>query len=127
MRLNVTNNEGAPDILYQVPLAMDNLSSADTEIDVVDRFKLLGVTLSSNLTWTSHINDICTKASKRLYVLRILKRSGTPRKDLITIYSAFIRPVLEYACQLWHFSLPQYLADEIESDQRRALRTDCAT
>ena len=65
---------------------------------------------------------ICINASKRLYALRILKRSGAPPKDLITVYCAFIRPVLEYACQVWHFSLPQYLADEIESVQRRALR-----
>lgn len=41
------------------PLALDNLSSADTEIDVVDHFKFLGVTISSNLTWTSDVNDIC--------------------------------------------------------------------
>ena len=65
---------------------------------------------------------ICINASKRLYALRILKRSGAPPKDLTTVYCAFIRPVLEYTCQVWHFSLPQYLADEIESVQRRALR-----
>ena len=41
------------------PLALDNLSSADTEIDVVDHFKFPGVTISSNLTWTSDVNDIC--------------------------------------------------------------------
>lgn len=43
------------------PLALDNLSSADTEIDVdvVDHFIFLGVTISSNLTWTSDVNDIC--------------------------------------------------------------------
>ena len=80
------------------------------------------MTISSNLTWTSEINDICAKASNRLYALRILKRSGASLKDLITVYCAFIRPHLEYARQVWHFSLPQYLADAIESVQRRALR-----
>jgi hypothetical protein len=35
---------------------------------------------------------------------------------------AFIRPVLEYASPVWHFSLPQFLAEQIESIQKRTLR-----
>ena len=65
--------------------------------------------ISLNLTWTSHIDGICSKARKRLSALRILKRSGAPPKDLITVYCAFKRPV------------PQYLADGIDSVQRRGL------
>ena len=104
------------------PVTLQKLSSDQKQIDIVDNFKLLGVTISSNLTWNSHITDICTKASKRLYALRILKRSGAPPKDIITVYCSFIRPVVEYASQVWHFSLPHYLNDEVESIQRRALR-----
>ena len=40
----------------------------------------------------------------------------------MSVYSAFIRPVLKYACQVWHFSIPQHLNDQIEQVQRRALR-----
>ena len=78
--------------------------------------------ISSDLTWNAHVDYICTKASKRLYALRILKRSGAPANDLITVFCAFIRPVLEYASPVWHFSLPQFLADQIESIQKRALK-----
>ena len=59
---------------------------------------------------------------ERFYALRIVKHSGAPPKDLTAVYCAFIRLVLEYTCQAWHFTLPQWLADEIESVQRRALR-----
>ena len=55
-------------------------------------------------------------------MLYVFRNSGAPQKDLITVYCAFTRPVLEYACQVWHFSLPQYLADEIDSVQSRTLR-----
>ena len=34
-----------------------------------------------------------------------------------------IRPVLEYACPVWHTCLPKYMSDSIEIIQRRALRT----
>ena len=78
--------------------------------------------ISSDLTWNAHVDYICTKASKRLYALKILKRSGAPANDLITVFCAFIRPVLEYASPVWHFSLPQFLADQIESIQKRVLK-----
>jgi len=45
-----------------------------------------------------------------------------PRGDLITIYTALIRSILEYACPVWHSSLPQYLIEVIERIQKRAFR-----
>ena len=104
------------------PLLFDNLSSSGSDIEVVQNFKLLGLTISSDLTWNNHVTNICTNASKRLYALRLLKRSGAPAEDLIIVYCAFIRPVLEYACPVWHFSLTQTLSDQIEHIQKRALR-----
>ena len=60
--------------------------------------------------------------SKRLYALRILKRSGVPPADLRIVYCSFIRPILEYACPAWHSSLPQKLRDQVEQVQRRATK-----
>jgi hypothetical protein len=34
----------------------------------------------------------------------------------------FIRPVLEYACQVWHSSLSSTLSDQIEHVQKRAIK-----
>ena len=36
-------------------------------LEVVDSVKLLGLNISSDLTWNIHINEIRKKASKRLY------------------------------------------------------------
>ena len=122
MSLNVKKTKELRTSFFKNPVQFDNLTSAGTEINIVDNFKLLGVTISSDLTWNTHIDVICAKASRRLYPLRILKSSGAPPKDIMSVYSAFIRPVLEYACQVWHFSIPQHLNDQIEQVQRRALR-----
>ncbi len=43
-------------------------------------------------------------------------------KDLLNIYLSVIRPVLEYACPVWHLHLPKYLCDSIQCIQNRALR-----
>jgi hypothetical protein len=42
--------------------------------------------------------------------------------DLLTIYIALIRSVLEYCCPVWHTNLPFYLSEQIERLQKRVLR-----
>ena len=91
-------------------------------MDLVSQAKLLGVVISSDLKWNQHVDAICKKASKRLYALRLLKRSALPEDVLITVYRTIIRPILEYACEAWHYSLPLYLSELLERIQKRALR-----
>ena len=67
-----------------------------------------------------HVMDICKKISSRLYFLKQLKRAKVPPKELVLFYTTCIRPVTEYACQVFHNSLPQYLSYEIEKLQKRA-------
>ena len=38
------------------------------------------------------------------------------------MYTTIIRPVLEYACQVWHFNIQEYLSEDIEQIQRCAFR-----
>ena len=35
-----------------------------------------------------------------------------------------IRPVLKYACPVWHTMLPKHLSDSVEMIQKRALRSN---
>ena len=44
-------------------------------LEVVDHAKLLGVTITSNLSWNMHVSEMVEKASKRLYIPRQLKRA----------------------------------------------------
>ena len=50
----------------------------------------------------------CEKAGKRLYMLYQLKRARITQKDLVSVYVSVGRPVLEYACPVWHTNFPQY-------------------
>ena len=67
----------------------------------VEHAKMLGVTISNNLTWSKHVDNIVSKARKRVYMLPQLKRAGISKTDLhmVKIYVSVIRPVglLEYA------------------------------
>ena len=81
---------------------------------------MLGVTISNNLTWSKHVDNIVSKAGKRVYMLYQLKRAGISQNDLVKSYVSIIRPVLEYACPVF---LPKYLSDAIEMIQKRVLRS----
>ena len=106
------------DFLHDMP----NLNVDRMPVQKVRYAKLLGITISCDLTWNRHIENIVAKAGKRLYVLYQLKRAGISQADLITVYLSIIRPVLEYACPAWHTNLQVYLSNNIELIQKRALR-----
>ena len=84
--------------------------------------KMLGVTFSVDLKWNAHVDEIVKKVNKRLYFLRQLKRAQVKSKELVLFYLTCIRSVMEYACALFHSSLPQYLSVDLERCQKRALR-----
>ena len=99
------------------PLQINGVS-----VSQVNEPKLLGVIISRDLKWDSHVKHIHQKASKRLYYLRELKRSGVPTKLLCKVYISIIRPVLEYACPVWCCSLSKEMRKLLESVQKRTCR-----
>jgi len=84
-------------------------------------FKLRGVHVASDLKWSHHVDAITSKVAARLHFLKQLKRSGAGWDDLLCFYGTVIRPVLEYACPVWHTSLTAVQMKALESLQRRAL------
>ena len=59
--------------------------------------KLLGLTISDDLTWNAHVNEVVKKASKKLYSLVQLKRSRLPPSDLVLLYLSCVRSTVDYA------------------------------
>ena len=92
------------------------------QLEVVKTAKILGLVVSNDLKWNAHIDAVLKKASKRLYFLVQLKRARVRTNELCSFYTTCIRSVIEYSCQVYHFALPEYLSDNLERLQRRALR-----
>ena len=86
-------NSITPPPLY----ARDDFSSP---LQQVDSIKYLGVVLTSNLTWSVHISNVCTKTWKLIGMFHC-----SP-KVMLRLYKTFIRPHLEYApCSILHYVL----------------------
>ena len=62
----------------------------------VDSLKILGVVLNNKLSWSNHFESLISKASKRLYMLRVLK-SLLSHDELVLVFNSCIRSILEYA------------------------------
>ena len=89
-------------------------------IESVTCFKLLGVYITSDLSWSSHCDYVVKKSNRRLYALRKLKSCGVSDRDLVAVYCSLIRSILEYASVVFA-NLPQYLSAALEKVQKRSL------
>ena len=67
----------------------------DNDIERVTQANVLGVTLSSDLSWNAHVDTIVSNARKRVFTIYQLMRAGIRQCDLLRVYLSVIRPVLE--------------------------------
>ena len=125
MKLNSSKTKEMQIHFKRKPLDLEPLQIQGKEIEKVSKYKILGVTVNSNLTWNDHVSAIVSKASTRLYFMKQLRRSGAPMQDLLVFYKAVVRSLLEYACQTWHPGLTKEQIELIEKVQERAMRIMC--
>ena len=96
-----------------------NYSIDNKPLSQVSTHKHLGVILSEDLSWKSHILSITARANR---LLGLLKRTfGIHSKALLVGYKIMVRPLLEYACQVWD-PHEKYLVEKLERVQRNVTR-----
>lgn len=86
----------------------------------VDTLKYLGITISKNLSWKTHITSITSTAEKKLWFLR-RKLKLAPQSVKLTAFLTYVRPTLEYASTIWD-PFQVGLINELERVQRKAAR-----
>ena len=69
-------------------------------VPITTSHKHLGVTFSNDAKWNNHVDNIKSSVSKHLNILRKLKYRLS-RTNLDKLYLVYIRPLFEYACELW--------------------------
>jgi hypothetical protein len=79
----------------------------------------LGITISTNLRWTTHINQIITKAHQRLGLIIRTLGYDAPKQAKQNAYVAMVRSVLEYGSSIWS-PVDKDTLRKIEKIQRKA-------
>ena len=77
-----------------------NYTLEGTVLENVESIKYLGVTITNDLKWNTHISNVCTKANRTLGFLRRNLYSCPPDVKEAA-YKGLVRPVLEYGSSVW--------------------------
>ena len=91
-------------------------------IERVTEYKLLGVHVTSDLWWNTHVDKICAKASAVLIFVQLLKRLGVDHTHLIHFYLSAVWLILEYCSVIGHHGLTKAQSEGLETTERRAIR-----
>ena len=91
-----------------------------TILEHVESIKYLGVTITSDLKWNTHISNVCTKANRTLgFLSRNLFSCPQDVKD--ALFKNLVRPILDYGSSVWD-PYCNGLNGEYENVQKRADR-----
>ena len=90
-------------------------------LEQVETFKYLGVLISSDLSWSKHVDSICAKGKKLIGLLYRRFSSNVCSERLLEMYKTLVRPHLEYAAPVWD---PHLLKDinSVENVQKYGLK-----
>ena len=86
--------------LQPIPLQYPELHLNGVVLKQVTEHTHLGLTFNNKMTWDDHITRVVTASSKLTCLLKRLYRR-IPRHSKSQIYTTFIRPKLEYACNIF--------------------------
>ena len=91
-----------------------------TDLENIESIKYLGVTITSDLRWNTHVSNVCTKTNR---ILGFLRRNlhSCPQEVKEAAYKGLVRPVLDYGSSVWD-PPGVVLQGELESEQKRAAR-----
>ena len=88
-----------PNILQEKNLNLE-LNIRESELEVVQKTKYLGVQIDCSLDWKEHIKTVSAKVSRAVGFLKHAK-NFLPRDSLKTLYTGIVEPHFRYCCSVW--------------------------
>ena len=110
--LRITRKRASPQRSYTI---------CGTSLDIVPSVKDLGVLVTKDLTWSSHIRSVAAKANRMLGFIKRNCAGKITKEALKLLYISLVRSHLCYCSQVWAPQTPTLMV-EIEKVQRRATR-----
>ena len=95
------------------------LSFNNIQVERASSQKHLGLILDEKLNFKQHIESAIVKINKGVAVIKKLRYS-LPRKSLITIYKAFLRPLIDYGDIIYDQPQNESFCEKLESVQYKA-------
>ena len=93
------------------------ISLNNIQIEKSSNQKHLGLILAEKLNFKQHIDSAISKINKGIAVIKKL-RYNVPRKSLITIYKAFLRPLIDYGDIIYDQAQHESFCEKLESEKK---------
>ena len=97
-------------------------STTGTKVLSGKAMKILGFNFSNQPNINYHLETLCKKFRKRLWLLHNLKYAKLEKSDLKDAYCCFLRPVLDYCSNIYHNMLSKSPEEQLEKLQTSALK-----
>jgi hypothetical protein len=120
------NKDKSKEIIFVSPRFKDkdkaNYPALIDGVERVTELKCLGITLSSNFSFTTHINNTISSCSSNLFALYCLRSKGLSNELLQIIFQAATLSRLLYASPFWWGYVTASDRDRLEAFLRKAKR-----
>ena len=98
------------------------ISLKNEKLETLDKTKLLGTMITSDLKWHENTKFIVKKANQKMRLLHKFSKFTRNKAHLIHIYKSQVRGNLEYCSTVWHSGLTESNTKDIERIQKAAVR-----
>ena len=111
---------------WEIVISKGSLKQLPPPIDGIRRkkwMKLLGVKFQDDpCCWDLHVDELLSKASGRMYILRVCKSYGYAGDQLTKLFETLILSLFTYAIEVWGSALLKKYLKQIDQFFRRARR-----
>ena len=91
-----------------------------SDVQRVTELKCLGIILSTNFSFSSHISNVISSCSSNLFALRTLRSRGMSNQLLNRVFQATTLSKLLYASQFWYGFLTMCDRERLENFLKRS-------
>ena len=122
MLFNPDPNKPPQEVIFSRKKQSQNhpsISLNNIQVERASYQKHLGIILDEKLNFKQHVDNAILKVNKGISVIKKLRYS-LPRKSLIIIYKAFLRPLIDYGDIIYDQPQNESFCEKIESVQYKA-------
>ena len=91
-------------------------------LQVVLQSKILGIVVENTLKLRAHVEYICNKARRKIFILTNMMSLSLEYKIILDVYLKEIRPIIEYGAVVFHSGLTRELSNDLENIQRNIFK-----
>ena len=90
----------------------------DSNIQVVEKMKILGTIITNKLSWSENCDIIVKKVNSRMQLLRKVWSFGASIEEMVELWKVYCLSVLDQSCVLWGSGLTIENEQDLERTQK---------